>query len=68
MAINSGMFEDSTKKINLARQNRTQYEEFLSLTCKNIKNYNEEFGKHLIQQIYAELDRVWIMENLKINN
>ena len=68
MAINSGMFDDSTKKRNLARQNRKQYEEFLSLTCKNIKNYNEEFGKHLIQQIYAELDRVWIMQNLKINN
>ena len=68
MAINSGMFEDSTKKRNLARQNRTQYEEFLTMTCKNIKNYNEEFGKHLIKQIYAELDRLWIMENLKINN
>ena len=68
MAINSGMFEDTTKKRNLARQNRKQYEEFLSLTCKNIKNYNKEFGKHIIKQIYVELDRVWIMENLKINN
>jgi len=68
MAINSGMFEDSTKKINLARQNRKQYEEFLIMTCKNIKNYNKEFGKHIIKQIYKELDRVWIMENLKINN
>jgi len=65
MAINSGMFEDSPTKIDLAKQNRTQYEEFLTLLCNNIKKYNKKTGKRIITQLYAELDKLWIVENFR---
>ena len=48
MAINSGMFGDSHTKIDLAKHNRTQYEEFLTLLCNNIKKYNKKIGKRII--------------------
>jgi hypothetical protein len=67
MAINSGMFGMLPQKTNLARQNRERYEDFVGLLCNNIKKYNEKRGENIIKQIYAELDKLWIMENLKFN-
>jgi len=68
MAINSGMFGMLPQKTNLARRNRDRYENFLVDLCNNIKKYDEKRGENIIKQIYAELDKLWIMENLKIKN
>lgn len=66
MVINSGMFFHYPDKLDFARKNRDEYEDFLSFICDNIKQYNEKLGEKIIRQISIELDDLWILEKFRI--
>jgi len=63
-AINAGVFSKSNNKLNLAKRNRTRYEEFLKQVIDNLRARNEENFKAISATVYNLLTHSSLMENV----